>query len=120
MADDVFGVERFGMASPSDLRRRLERRDCSLMAGISTRHGEARVRVINVSAGGIGFTTDPVLALKPGDRFTLRHERLGDLRCIVRWGLHNRYGAEFEPPGRTPAGIQAFYDSLSTGPGKAR
>ncbi len=120
MAEDVFGVERFGIASPSGLRRRAERRDCSLTAAISTPHGEARVRVINVSAGGIGFTTDPVLGLKPGDRFTLRHEKLGDVRCLVRWGLHNRYGAEFEPPGRTPGGIQAFYDSLSPGSATAR
>lgn len=118
MTKDIFGVERFQTAATADQRRRLERRDCDLQAMAGTSHGDARVRVLNISAGGIGFTIDPMLALKPGDRMTLRHDLLGEIPCLIRWSLHPRYGAEFEFSGKIPAGISAFYDSLSSGPEK--
>ena len=118
MTKDIFGVERFNAAPVSDQRRRLERRECDLQATASTSHGDARVRVLNISAGGIGFAIDPMLTLRPGDRMTLRHEKLGEIPCLIRWSLHPRYGAEFAFSGKIPAGVSAFYDSLPTGPGK--
>jgi len=118
MAIDVFGVERFQTTHSHDHRHRLERRTCSLDAGLATAHGEARARIINISAGGIGFTADPVLGLRPGERITVRHANLGELRCTVRWALHPRYGAEFEQAARESGAMRRFYDSLSPGPEK--
>lgn len=118
MTKDIFGVERFQTAPTADQCRRLERRDCDLQATAGTSHGDARVRVINISAGGIGFTIDPMLTLKPGDRITLQHERLGAVPCLIRWSLHPRYGAEFAFAGKIPTGISTFYDSRPPGPEK--
>ncbi len=111
------GTERFTTVQPFDPRRR-DRRDCDLGAVITTSSGESGARLLNISAGGVGFTIDPMLGLKPGEKIMLRQELLGEVRCIVRWTLHPRYGAEFEPAGRTPPGARALYDSLS--PGQAR
>lgn len=114
---DQAGKERFNAVQAIDHRQR-DRRDCNLKAVIITAHGEWGARIINISAGGAGFTIDPMLALKPGERITLRQDVLGEARCVVRWTAHPRYGAEFDPPGRTPPGARALYDSL--GPGSAR
>lgn len=92
--------------------RRSDRRQCDFGAVIVSPYGEWRARIVNISAGGLGFTIDPMLDLKPGERITLREQTLGEVRCTVRWSLHPRYGAEFEPRGRTPAGVCALYDSL--------
>jgi PilZ domain len=114
----VIDQERFKTAQPVDHRRR-DRRDCYLQAHIATHHGESGARIINISAGGVGFTIDPMLGLKPGERVMLRQALLGEVRCVVRWGMHPRYGAEFEPAGRTPPGARALYDSLGPGPESA-
>ena len=116
MVIDQTGAERLNAAQSFDLRQR-ERRGCNLFAVISTIHGESGVRIINISAGGVGFTIDPMLALKPGERVTLRQAVLGEVRCIIRWTIHPRYGAEFDPPGRSPPGARALYDSLAPGNG---
>lgn len=108
---DRLGGERFSTVQPLDHRRR-DRRDCNLQAALTSTHGEWSARIINISAGGLGFTIDPMLALKPGERITLRQRDLGEVRCIVRWSTHPRYGAEFDPPGRTPPGASALFDSL--------
>lgn len=108
---DQRGGERFSAVQSIDQRRR-DRRDCSLRAIITTVHGESGARIINISEGGLGFTIDPMLALKPGEKVTLRQQVLGEVRCIIRWTTHPRYGAEFEPPGRTPPGARTLYDSL--------
>lgn len=115
MTKDVFGVERYQTTASPEQRRRLDRRICDLAAAIGTRHGETRIRLINISSGGVGFSIDPMLTLKPGDRVILKHGQLGEISCLVRWSLHPRYGAEFEFPGKLPAGVGAFYDSLPTG-----
>jgi hypothetical protein len=110
------GGERFSAVQSADQRRR-DRRDCSLMAIITTVHGESGARIINISEGGLGFTIDPMLALKPGEKVTLRQQLLGEVRCIIRWTTHPRYGAEFDPPGRTPPGARTLYDSLAPSAG---
>ncbi|MFN4141257.1 PilZ domain-containing protein [Aestuariivirga sp.] len=117
MAPDIFGATRLKTAPTFDLRPRLERRTCDLAARIATVHGEAHARILNISAGGIGFTTDPVLMLKPGEAFIIRHDRLGDVRCQLRWALHPRYGAEFDAAGKASGAVHAFYDSLPPEPG---
>jgi hypothetical protein len=99
-------------ARPFDQRRRTDRRLCNLQALITTRHGEVRAQVHNLSAGGIGFSIDPVISLKPGDIFTLRHEKLGDVACVVRWSMQSRHGAEFTETGAALASVHAFYDTL--------
>jgi hypothetical protein len=111
------GTERFNAVRSTDDRRR-ERRECNLWAVITTLHGETGARLLNISAGGVGFAIDPVLGLKPGERIMLRQQLLGEVRCIVRWAMHPRYGAEFEPEGRTPPGACTLYDSV--GPGAAK
>ncbi len=102
----------FESTRPYDQRRRTDRRDCSLDVIITTRHGDVRARIHNISAGGIGFSIDPVISLKPGDLFTLRHEKLGDVACVVRWSMQSRHGAEFTESGAALASVHAFYDAL--------
>lgn len=119
MSIDLVGVEQFRTAQPFDPRRR-DRRACDLRAVICTRDGELSARILNISGEGIGFAIDPLLGLKPGDGITLRQETMGEVRCIVRWTLHPRYGAEFEPPGKTPPGVRDIYDSIPGGHGDAR
>jgi hypothetical protein len=114
MSIDLAGDGRFGSADPFDHRRR-DRRSCDIGAAIISSQGEWRARIINISAGGLGFTIDPMFGLKPGEPITVRQQTLGQVRCTVRWSLHPRYGAEFEPPGRTPPGARTLYDSLRPG-----
>jgi hypothetical protein len=96
---------------PFDLRR-LDRRSCDLAAVLVTSHGEAGIRIINISAGGIGFTADPLLGLKPCEPIMVRQEVLGEVRLILRWGIPPRYGAAFEPPNTTPPGARILFDAL--------
>jgi hypothetical protein len=79
---------------------------------IVTSHGETGIRIINISAGGIGFTADPLLGLKPGDPIMVRQEVLGEVRLTLRWGIPPRYGAAFEPPDKTPPGARILFDGL--------
>jgi len=118
MSIDVTVAGRSASNRSSVNLRRTERRDCNLDATITSPHGEARIRIINISLGGIGFMADPILALKPGQMFTLRHERIGAVRCVVRWTLHSRCGAEFDGAATASEALRTFYDSLPTGPEK--
>lgn len=95
-----------------DQRRRSERRACNLHATIVTRHGEIRGRIDNLSAGGAGISTDPVVSLWPGESFLLRSEQLGEIPCIVRWATHPRFGAEFAVTGQALAAAFQVYDQL--------
>ena len=115
MSLDVFGVERFKSARSFDHRRRQDRRGCDLSAALATSHGEVRARIVDISAGGIGFVLDPVLGLKAGEKVTVRQETLGEFRCVVQWALHPRYGAAFEPGASPSRAVCAFYDSLPAG-----
>ena len=100
-----------------DQRRRTERRACNLQAVIVTRHGEISGRIYNLSAGGAGISIDPVVSLRPGESFVLRHDVLGEIPCIVRWAVHPRFGAEFTVAGAALASVHAVYDRLSADPG---
>jgi hypothetical protein len=111
MSMGLLGEKRFSAVQPFDHRRR-DRRVCDIGAAIIISHGELRARIFNISAGGIGFTIDPMLALKPGDRILVRQEMLGEVRCVIRWSVHPRYGAAFDPDDRTPPGARNLYDSL--------
>lgn len=95
-----------------DQRRRSERRACALTAVIDTGRGAASARITDLSACGIGFVLDTVLALRPGERMLMRHDQLGSVPCVIRWVMHPRYGAEFDAGGKLLAQINAFYDSL--------
>lgn len=119
MRDQSRAVQRIAMPSPLDQRRRSERRSCRLRVALLARHGTFHALLDDISAGGIGFTTDRLLALRPGDRLVLSLGELGDAACVVRWAAHPRYGAEFDPGSKLPAGIKTFYDSLGTSPGGA-
>lgn len=111
MSIDLGGDERFSAVPPFD-HRHSERRDCDLAAAVTTGHGESRARIINISGGGLSFTIDTMLRLRPGERITMRQQLLGDVRCIVRWTIHPRYGAAFEPDEKMPPGVRVIYDSL--------
>lgn len=100
---------------PHDQRRRTDRRPCNLEATITMRHGEFRARIHNLSAGGLGFSIDPVIPLRPGEIFTLRHEKLGDVACVVRWSMQSRHGAEFTGAAAALASVHAYYDTLPSG-----
>jgi hypothetical protein len=99
-------------AGPTFEFRRAERRRCRIEATILTAHGETGVTIIDIAAGGLALLVDPLLPLKPGERIMVRQQTLGEVRCIIRWGLHPRYGVQFDPPGRTPSGAQKLYGSL--------
>jgi hypothetical protein len=111
MSIDLGRYERFSAVPPLD-HRHSERRDCDLAAALNTLHGESRARIVNISGGGLSFTIDTMLRLKPGERITMRQQLLGEVRCIVRWTVHPRYGAAFEPDEKMPPGVRTFYDSL--------
>jgi hypothetical protein len=111
MSMGLLGEGRFSAVQPFDHRRR-DRRGCDIGAAIIISHGELRARIFNISAGGIGFTIDPMLGLKPGERILMRQEMLGEVRCVIRWSIHPRYGAAFDPDDRTPPGARNLYDSL--------
>lgn len=95
-----------------DPRRRSDRRTCNLPAMIITVHGEIRVRIYNLSAGGVGVTTDPIVVLRPGETFLLRQDQLGEIPCIVRWSMHPRFGAEFTGSGAALTAVNLLYDQL--------
>lgn len=118
MPAPTFGVDRAITGSALDQRRRSERRACRLRVAIRTPKGDFHVRLDNISAGGVGFTADPVIALRPGEKLLLSDERLGSVACVVRWAAHPRYGAEFEVVGKPLARVNAFYDSLAPAPGE--
>jgi hypothetical protein len=107
----LLGEGRFSAVQPFDHRRR-DRRVCDIGAAIIISHGELRARIFNISPGGIGFTIDPLLGLKPGERILMRQAMLGEVRCLIRWSIHPRYGAAFDPDDRKPPGARNFYDSL--------
>lgn len=109
-------LQRIAMPLPLDQRRHSERRGCRLRVGIVTRHGTFHALLNDLSAGGIGFTVDRLLALRPGERLVMSHHDLGEVACVVRWSAHPRYGAEFETGSKLPAGIRAFYDTLGPAP----
>lgn len=115
MSADLFGVEGFESVRAFEYRRRVDRRECNLAAVVTTSHGDVAVRIIDISAGGIGFVMGPPTGLKAGERITIRNEALGTFRCTVRWALHPRYGAAFEPAGTAPQTLLAYYDSLPPG-----
>jgi hypothetical protein len=99
--------------------RRADRRKCRIEAGIVTPHGETGAIILDIAAGGLALLVDPLLTLKPGERITVKQKMLGEVRCVIRWGLHPRYGVQFDPPGRTPPGAQRLYESLPPGPDTA-
>jgi len=110
MSIDLVGEERSSAVRPFD-NRHSDRRECNLAAAVTTGHGERRARIVNISGGGLSFAIDTMLGLRPGERIMIRQEMLGEVRCIVRWTLHPRYGAAYEPPGTIPPGARAIYDS---------
>jgi hypothetical protein len=116
MKIDHEGDARSGAVPPFD-HRHGDRRECNLAATVTTGHGECRARIVDISQGGLSFSIDAMLKLRPGERFVMRQDVLREVRCIVRWRLHPRYGAAFEPAGRMPPGARAIYDSLGPGRG---
>ncbi len=106
---------RFSAVQLLDVRR-AERRACHIPAGIVTSYGETGAVILNISAGGLALRVDPLMTLRPGERISVRQDVLGELRCTVRWGLHPRYGVQFDHPGGTPPGARRLYDSLLNQP----
>lgn len=92
--------------------RRAERRACHIPAVIVTAYGETGAVILNISAGGLALRFDPIMTMRPGERIGVRQDILGEVRCTVRWGLHPRYGVQFDQSGGTPPGAQRLYDSL--------
>ena len=100
-------------------RDRAERRACRLEIVLETAHGSSRAVLRNLSAGGIGFTTDTLLFLNLGDPLLACHGLIGRVACVVRWAIHPNYGAEFTAAPAARASALAFYDSLAQSPGNA-
>lgn len=111
-------LKHVAMPTQLDQRRRSERRRCRLDVGLIVPRGTVQALLENISAGGIGFTVDRFVALRPGERVILSHHDLGEVCCVVRWSAHPRYGAEFEAGGKLPAALKAFYDALGPAPGE--
>lgn len=118
MPAESMGAESLIHRSPLIQQRRSERRACRLSVSVHAAHRDFHIRLENLSAGGIGFTLDTVLALKLGERLVLSDERLGNVACVVRWAAHPRYGAEFEAAGAALDRVHALYDSLAPAPGQ--
>ena len=111
MCADRTGYERFSAVHWFEFRR-ADRRRCRIDAGLVTPYGETGAVIMDIGAGGLALLVDPLLTLKPGERITVREKLLGEVRCVIRWGLHPRYGVQFDPPGKTPPGAHRLYESL--------
>jgi hypothetical protein len=79
---------------------------------LTTRHGEVGCRIINVSLGGVGFTVDAIIRLRPDERVVVFSRHTERLFCNVRWASLVRYGAEFEIGAGIPETFMRFYASL--------
>ena len=62
--------------------------------------GQAKVRVLDLSADGCRLETDGVL--KIGEDVQLRVGRSGDYPAQVRWALGNEAGLKFTGPAQPP------------------
>ena len=98
-------------------RRRSERRLCDLPVVVRTSGGEFLASLLDLSSGGAGLRIATLMPFRPGARFRLVDARIGDIRCVVRWAMHPRYGVEFAAGPQTLARIHAFYDTLPAPPG---
>jgi hypothetical protein len=119
MPADSSEMEHRAAVGMSLRHSRSARRDCCLDVNLETPQGSTRAMLRNISAGGIGFTLDSFMFLKPGDQLFASHALLGRLACCVRWAIHPRYGAEFTGSAQTRSSAIAFYDTLVPSPGEA-
>jgi hypothetical protein len=118
MCADRTGYGRFSAVQWFEFRR-AERRRCRIAAAIVTPYGETGATIMDIAAGGLALLVDPLLTLKPGERITVKQQMLGEVRCTIRWGLHPRYGVQFEPPDKTPPGALRLFESLPSSPDAA-
>ncbi len=100
-------------------RRRSERRPCDLAVVVRTGDGEFPARLLDLSSGGAGLQVATLLPFRAGARFHVVGAQFGDIRCVIRWAIHPRYGVEFAAGPQTLARIHAVYDSLPAPPGSA-
>ena len=117
MPAESHGLHRAETFSALDQRRRFARRRCSLRVLLGTPGGEVWARLTDMSEGGLGFTSDSLLMLRPGQRVLINHQKVGAVCCVVRWAIPPRYGAEVTASGSALARLKAFYDALAPDPG---
>ena len=95
-------------------RRREERRDCHAPATLKCASGEFPCAVNDIAMGGVGLTLGATSAkLIFCESIVLKSDILGEVRGIVRWSAHPRYGIEIEDVASRPASFEAFFQSLS-------
>jgi hypothetical protein len=99
--------------SAPDLRRRSERRACSLAVVLHMAGRDCSATLTDLSPEGAGLQIDTNLALRPGMRLVLMHPRLGGVPGVLRWAMHPRYGIEFETSHHALARLRTLYESLS-------
>ena len=117
MPAESHGLRRAEICSALDQRRLFSRRSCSLRVLLGTPAGEVWARLTDVSEGGLGFTSDSLVMLRPGQRVLINHQKVGAVSCVVRWAIPPRYGAEVTATGTTLVRLKAFYDTLAPAPG---
>ena len=117
MPAESYGLRRTEICSALDQRRRFARRPCSLRILLGTPGGEVWARLTDVSEGGLGFTSDSLVMLRPGQRVLINHQMVGAVSCVVRWAIPPRYGAEVTASGSPLARLKTFYDTLAPAPG---
>ena len=117
MPAESHGLRRVEICSAIDQRRRFARRPCSLRVLLGMPGGEVWARLTDVSEGGLGFTSDSLVMLRPGLRVLISHQQFGAISCVVRWTIPPRYGAEVTASGSALARLKTFYDTLPPAPG---
>jgi hypothetical protein len=114
---DAFGIDRIKSVESYDHRPRGERRSCRIMARLAVDNRDGHCVIQNISEGGAGVLTDPIVMLRTGQRILITSDELGSLVCFVRWAAHPRYGVEFDSHGRKSQAVRDVYDSLQPNPG---
>lgn len=112
MTPDLTGIETRPSRRSLHQRRRSERRGCDLMITVRAAGAEYAARLLDLSEGGAGLGIATLIPFRPGATIRLAGAPLGDVRCVIRWAIHPRYGVEFQGGPQTLERVRALYDSL--------
>jgi hypothetical protein len=97
-----------------DMRRAARHRANHQAIAESRKHGDQKIRIVNVSAHG--FMIDDNTAFEHGDRIELRLPVVGRIEAHLIWTVDGRAGFQFERVVRLPDFL-ALIDQIG---GKAR
>lgn len=113
MAQESYESAIWKPSEMSDFLPREQRRSCSFFVGITVDGHDGHGMIHNLSLGGAGLKTDPILRLHAGQRLQITSKELGHLTATIRWAVHPNYGLQFEISASQRPRIREVYDSLA-------